>query len=154
MLRCELAGWRRKMAFLGVAESARGGGGELWLPRLSRGFWQVAGCSVKVREGLNWAVECCGGSLQIWLISDRSGGKCLWCRVRAVVGGWIEGWEVWKGGALVSCWEELGRVLWSVELGLLREGGDGFCGEGSGVWARFVSRLGVECGEFGCWMFR
>ena len=50
MLRCELAGWRRRMRFLGSIESTGGGGGELWLVGLSGGFWQVARCSVKVRE--------------------------------------------------------------------------------------------------------
>ena len=74
------------MAFLGVAGSARGEGGELWLPGLSGGFWLVAGCSVKVREALNWAEECCGGSWQVWLILDRNGDRCLWWSVRAVVG--------------------------------------------------------------------
>ena len=61
-----------------------------------------------------------------------------------MVGGWIEGREVWKGGVLVSCWEEFGRVLWSVvqrilggkELGSL---------EVNGVfWGESGWMLGVE----------
>ena len=37
------------------------------------------------------------------------------------MGCWAEGWGVWKGGVLVSCWEEFGRVLWSVVRRILGE---------------------------------
>ena len=74
------------MAFLGVTGSAGGGGSELWLLGLSGGFWQAAGGLVRVREALDWAEEGCGGSWQVWWILDRSGGRCLWWSVRAVMG--------------------------------------------------------------------
>ena len=122
---------------MGSTESTGGGGGGLWLLGLRGTFWQVAGCLVKVSGGLNWAVECCGGSWQAGWILDRSGGKCLLWMVGTVVGGRIEGREVWNGGVLVSCWEEFGLSSWSVVWRILGKVEMGFVEENGGVWARF-----------------
>ena len=125
ILRYKLADRRKKLALLGSTEAAGGGGSEMLLLGLSGGLRLVAGCLVKVCGGLNWAVECCGGSWLMGWILDRSWRSCLLWMVEAVVGCWTEAWEGWKGGVSVSCWEDLGRVLGSRKLGILKKGGGG-----------------------------
>ena len=89
---------------------------------------------MKVSRALNWTEEGCGGSLLVGWILDRNWCECLLWIVRVVLSEWIEAWEVWIGGVQVSSGEKFGLVLGSVVRGILREGGDGFCGGGLGVW--------------------
>ena len=72
MLRRELAGRRKRMAFLVVACSAGGGGRVLLLLGLSGGFWQVAGCSVMVSRALNWTEEGYRREFAGWVVLDRN----------------------------------------------------------------------------------
>ena len=120
MHRCKLARRRKKNGKLGAAGSARGGDGELLLPKLGGTFWWVAGGVVMVKRGSNWAEGGCGGWLLDGSILDRSGGRCLLWSVRAVVSVWVEGREVWEGGGLVSSGEDFGVSLWSVVRGIVR----------------------------------
>ena len=68
------------------------------------------------------------------------------------MGLWVRCREVWEGGDLVNSVEEFGASLWSMVRGIWKEGGDGFYGGGSGVWAGFGLMRGDGGVGSGCWV--